>query len=375
MVTGGPDQAVGPRLVRTRAGSLRTRSRSPCKTLHSREHCARGQQCRLEAGGSHRRVRVQPSPAVRGERGHAVDHRGGVHQLQLSSGGHPYGSTARDQLRVHGGHPPRAALSRSARSGCRAPVSWSKQRSSSRPARRERNATTLEAERVGRSSQGRSRDAGASGSARIVNLYAVHHAQGLGPVCDAMASALVSVGAARFRVGAWQGSAGVAHVVPLTAAATLVPTALAALRSRLQAQGYRAIVTAAVAPSERDRLMSDGFQLRAELVALSTDLLTSVRLSRSHRLRGLRRGSRRDIDEVLQVDAAAFPPFWRLDAYGLHEARTATPSSRWRVLRGPEVMAYSVTGAGRIPRLPSTARSCTLLARSGPRHSAGGGLS
>ena len=159
-----------------------------------------------------------------------------------------------------------------------------------------------------------------------------------------MASVLVSVGAARFRVGDWQGSAGVAHVVPLTAAATLVPTALAALRSRLQAHGYRAIVTAAVAPSERDRLMSDGFQVRAELVALSTDLLTSVRLSRSHRRSGLRRGSRRDIDEVLQVDAAAFPPFWRLDAYGLHEARTATPSSRWRVLRAPGVTAYSVTG-------------------------------
>ena len=159
-----------------------------------------------------------------------------------------------------------------------------------------------------------------------------------------MASALVSAGAARFRVGDWQGSAGVAHVAPLTAATTLAPTALAVLRSRLQDRGYRAIVTAAVAPSERDRLMSDGFRLRAELVALSADVRTSVRLSRSHRRRGLRRGRRRDIDEVLRVDAAAFAPFWRLDACGLHDARTATASSRWRVLHGPEVMGYSVTG-------------------------------
>ncbi len=57
-----------------------------------------------------------------------------------------------------------------------------------------------------------------------------------------------------------------------------------------------------------------------------------------------RKARRRDLDGVLQVDAGAFPLFWRLDAEGLHEARRATPLSRWRVNRGPEVTAYSITG-------------------------------
>ena len=63
---------------------------------------------------------------------------------------------------------------------------------------------------------------------------------------------------------------------------------------------------------------------------------------------------------MLQVDAEAFPPFWRLDADGLHEARTATPFSRWRVNRGVEVHAYSITGragsVGYLQRLAVAAR-------------------
>ena len=150
------------------------------------------------------------------------------------------------------------------------------------------------------------------------------------------------IGPARFRVGPWQGRQDVAYLAPVTAAATLGPTVLAALRDRLGHLGYRAVITAAVAPSARDRLVADGFSIRSELTALSQELATSPRLS--HPGRRTRRARRRDTDGVLRVDAGAFPPFWRLDADGLREARTATPSSRWRVIRSPEVTAYSITG-------------------------------
>ena len=157
-----------------------------------------------------------------------------------------------------------------------------------------------------------------------------------------MALTSLRIGSARFRVGSWRGHHAVAYLAPVTAAATLAPPVLAAVRDRLRHLGYQTVITAAVAPLVCDRLVADGFGIRSELIALSQDLATSPRLPHP----GLRtkRARRRDTDSVLRVDAGAFPPFWRLDADGIHEARTATPSSRWRVIRSPEVTAYSITG-------------------------------
>jgi len=152
----------------------------------------------------------------------------------------------------------------------------------------------------------------------------------------------VRVGSARFRVGPWQGRHDVAYLAPVTAASTLAPPVLASLRERLLRQGFRSVITAAVAPPTRDWLAEDGFDIRSELTALSRDLEASE--GPAHPGGRTRRARRRDRDGVLRVDAEAFPPFWRLDAEGLHEARTATPSSRWRVIRSPEVKAYSITG-------------------------------
>ena len=158
-----------------------------------------------------------------------------------------------------------------------------------------------------------------------------------------MALTSLSVGSARFRVRSWQGTPDLAYMAPLTGAATLVPAVLASLRGHLRDQGYRAVVTAALGPRERDRLMSDGFLVRSELVVLSRDLTALLPVVPKGAGR-TRRGRRRDIVSVLRVDAAAFPPLWRLDADGLQEARLATPLSRWRVPRGPEITAYSVAG-------------------------------
>lgn len=150
------------------------------------------------------------------------------------------------------------------------------------------------------------------------------------------------IGSARFRVGSWQGQDDIAYLAPVTAAPTLAPSVLAVLRDQLLHRGFQAVVTAAVAPLVRDRLMDAGFSIQSELSTLSHDLEASPRLA--HPGGRTRRARRRDLDAVLQVDAGSFPPFWRLDAEALREARSATPFSRWRVIRSPEVTAYSITG-------------------------------
>jgi ribosomal protein S18 acetylase RimI-like enzyme len=59
----------------------------------------------------------------------------------------------------------------------------------------------------------------------------------------------------------------------------------------------------------------------------------------------VRRGRRRDQAEALDVDQAAFAPFWRLDAAGLAEALTATSAVHFQVARDASgVVGYSVCG-------------------------------
>lgn len=157
-----------------------------------------------------------------------------------------------------------------------------------------------------------------------------------------MAVTPLNIGLARFRVSAWQGSQQVAYLAPVTAAATLAPGVLAAVRDQLLHQGFRAVITAAVTPSARDRLIDDGYHVRSELTALSRDL--DVNHSLPSHLGLTRRARGRDLDRVLRIDAEVFDSFWRLGTDGLHDARTATPQSRWRVNRGPEVTAYSIAG-------------------------------
>lgn len=147
---------------------------------------------------------------------------------------------------------------------------------------------------------------------------------------------------ARVRAGSWRGRDDLAYLVPLSAAATLTPAALAQIRARLRDDGFDAVVTAAVGPSERDMLAADGFAEHESLHLLRHDL-TDLR-ARPHRSRRLRRGSRRDLDAILAVDHQTFDPFWRLDRGGLHEAINATPVSRLRVVRASTVVGYAITG-------------------------------
>lgn len=148
--------------------------------------------------------------------------------------------------------------------------------------------------------------------------------------------------AARVRAGSWRGSADLAYLVPLSGAATLTPRALQQIRDHLRSDGFEAVVTAAVGPSERAMLTADGFTEHESLHLLRHDLRSIP--DRPARSRGLRRGGRRDLDGILTVDHATFETFWQLDRDGLHEAIHATPASRLRVIRDPDVVGYAVTG-------------------------------
>jgi ribosomal protein S18 acetylase RimI-like enzyme len=151
-------------------------------------------------------------------------------------------------------------------------------------------------------------------------------------------------GSERLRVGAWRGDGSVAYVAPVTErppSAALVRHACTVLAER----GYREVLTAALAAPERAGFLAAGFEVRDALHLLAHDLRDVPPLGNAH----LRRGRRSDRAVALSVDHRAFPPFWRLDEGGLHEAMTATPSARFRIaLVGRTVVGYAVTGrAGR----------------------------
>jgi GNAT superfamily N-acetyltransferase len=112
----------------------------------------------------------------------------------------------------------------------------------------------------------------------------------------------------------------------------------------LAARGYRSVLTSALSARDQAPFLQAGFEVHERLHLLVRDLDDLARA----RPVDLRRGHQADRPAVLAVDAAAFPPFWRLDAAGLQDALAATPSARFRVapdaLGGRSVVAYAVTG-------------------------------
>lgn len=156
-------------------------------------------------------------------------------------------------------------------------------------------------------------------------------------------------GAERLRIGPWRGDHSVAYMAP----ATERPPSAAIVRHAcdvLAGQGYREVLTAALAAPERAGFVAAGFEVRDSLHLLAHDLreipAASAATPREFRLR---RGHRGDRTTALAVDHIAFPPFWRLDEDGLLEALNATPSARFRVATiDRRVVGYAVTGhAGR----------------------------
>lgn len=140
------------------------------------------------------------------------------------------------------------------------------------------------------------------------------------------------------RLTPWHGRSDVASIVPLRSVGT---DTLRAALEEAAARGYRAAVTAALAEPEQGPFFDLGFEIVDRLHLL--ELVLGDRPPPPERIH--RRGRRRDRTRALEVDAAAFPDFWRLDEHSLSDALTATPSHRFRVAElDGEIVAYAVTG-------------------------------
>jgi len=141
------------------------------------------------------------------------------------------------------------------------------------------------------------------------------------------------------RIGSWRGDDRIAYMAPvatISPTVTLVRQGCAVLAER----GFGEALTSALSPAEQQGFLGAGFSVCARLELLVHDLGALPERPEAD----LRRGRRADRGPALEVDAAAFPPFWRIDADGLADALAATPSTRFRVSVASGVVAYAVTG-------------------------------
>jgi mycothiol synthase len=150
----------------------------------------------------------------------------------------------------------------------------------------------------------------------------------------------------RLRVGPWRGDARTAYLAPLGDGRELQPADIEGLLPRLSAAGYRRAITAAISPAGSRAFVLTGFEVHERLHLLARNLHAVP----SAPAATLRRARRRDHEQVLAIDHAAFSEFWQLDESGLDEAVSATPSSRFRVASDADgtLVGYAVCGrAGR----------------------------
>jgi len=161
-----------------------------------------------------------------------------------------------------------------------------------------------------------------------------------------VAAEVLQWGWERARTGPWRGDGTVGYLAPLSPAGPPSVEFLHRCVDALTARGFTEVVTSALAPPEQTAFLALGFEEYERLHLLSHDLVEVARPAKETR-RLLRRIHGADWPRVLDVDAAAFSSFWRLDRGGLREAIDATPVTRVRVAshgdaQGP--VAYAITG-------------------------------
>jgi ribosomal protein S18 acetylase RimI-like enzyme len=150
-------------------------------------------------------------------------------------------------------------------------------------------------------------------------------------------------GSERARSTPWRGDGRVAHLAPVAGSGALSAPFVRHCLTRLAAQGFTRVVTAALAPGEQPGFLSAGFEIEQHLHLLAHDL-SGVPATRPPEGVQLRRGADDDLDAVVAADNEAFDPFWSMDPPGIEEALTATPRSRYRVALNGSVVGYAITG-------------------------------
>jgi len=156
-------------------------------------------------------------------------------------------------------------------------------------------------------------------------------------------------GRERARTGPWRGDQHTAHLVPLPEAAPLSADFVRRALTVLADQGYRQVVTSALAEGECAGFLSAGFAVAQGLHLLVHDLIDLPDLPAVPGR--LRRAWPFDRPAVIELDNLAFSEFWRLDSQGLTDAIQATPRARFRVAvptAATQPCGYAVCGvAGR----------------------------
>lgn len=154
-------------------------------------------------------------------------------------------------------------------------------------------------------------------------------------------STLLRLGPDRFRVMPWRGDTGVALVSPVPGDPSPGSAAVQRCVAVLAEQGIHHVVTGALSVGEQASFLAAGFEVREHLHLLAHDLQSLPSTTPGLRIRRARQSER---SKVLAVDHLAFDEFWRLDETGLVDALEATSVSRFRVVTGPDVLGYAITG-------------------------------
>lgn len=152
-------------------------------------------------------------------------------------------------------------------------------------------------------------------------------------------------GGERLRLGPWRNDGDIGYLAPVPGAE---PPRAGAIRRSLDiaaGRGFRAVVTAALAPREADPFVEAGFTPREQLHLLAHDLHHLPTAAAT----ATRRARRTDRARVIHIDRRAFDTFWALDSDGLDDAIGATPHSRFRVIETlvdgeRAVVGYAVHG-------------------------------
>lgn len=128
------------------------------------------------------------------------------------------------------------------------------------------------------------------------------------------------------------------------------PAGVRAAVEVLQSEGYRRVVSPALAPVEQEAYLANGFTVRERLHLLERPVrLADLRPPAGPDGVRTSRALTQDRPEVLALDHRAFDDFWQLDEPGLLDALAATPTARFRVaLLDDRLVGYAITGrAGR----------------------------
>jgi ribosomal protein S18 acetylase RimI-like enzyme len=147
------------------------------------------------------------------------------------------------------------------------------------------------------------------------------------------------------RTGPWRGHGKIACLSPLPDGPLPSAAFVRQCLDQLAARGFSSVVTTALSVPEQTGFLGAGFGVEEDLHLLVHDLRGLPPAPPA----SLRRATHADRRGVLDVDAIAFPPFWRIDDEGLTDALAATPRTRFRVASGQRaVTGYAISGrAGR----------------------------